>query len=129
MTEPIVSWLEEHRGASRPLMTACCGLVTWIGGIVSVLSFNLMSGVYPLEIFGIMHGKTFFDVLDFVVANIMLPVNALLIALFAGWAMRRASVRAEIGVGEGPLFEYWHFALRFLVPVALTAIVVDLWFL
>ena len=28
MVEPIVSWLEEHRGASRPVMTVACGVVT-----------------------------------------------------------------------------------------------------
>jgi len=128
MVEPIVSWLEEHKGASRPLMTVLCGFFAWIGGIISVLSFSLLSDVHPLEALSLMEGKTFFDIIDFTVANIMLPVNALLIALFAGWALDRATAGAELGTTSGPWFLYWRFALRFLVPVALVAIMLDLWF-
>lgn len=128
MVEPIVSWLEEQRGAHRPTMTVLCGLLAWLGGIVSVLSFSLLSGWHPLDWLPLMAGKTFFDVIDFVVANVMLPVNALLIALFAGWVLDRATIGAELGRGEGPWFAYWRFALRFLVPAAMIAIMVDLWF-
>lgn len=128
MVEPIVSWLEEHRGAHRPTMTVACGVLAWLGGIVSVLSFSLLSDFYPLEFLSLMEGKTFFDIIDFTVANIMLPVNALLIALFAGWALDRATVGQELGTSSGPWFLYWRFALRFLVPLALIAIMLDLWF-
>lgn len=128
MVEPVVSWLEEHRGAHRPTMTVACGVVAWIGGIVSVLSFSVLADFHPLESLSLMQGKTFFDIIDFVVANFMLPMNALLIALFAGWCLDRATVGAEIGVSSGPWFAYWRFALRYLVPVAMILIMVDLWF-
>jgi NSS family neurotransmitter:Na+ symporter len=128
MVEPIVSWLEEHRGAHRPTMTVACGVLAWLGGIVSVLSFSLLADVYPLEVLSLMEGKTFFDIMDFIVANILLPINALLIALFAGWALDRATAGAELGTSSGPWFIYWRFALRFLVPAALIAIMLDLWF-
>ena len=128
MVEPIVSWLEEHRGAHRPTMTVACGFFAWIGGIVSVLSFSLLADVYPLDFLSLFEGKTFFDILDFIVANVMLPVNALLIALFVGWALDRATIADELGTSSGPWYLYWRFALRFLVPVALIAIILDLWF-
>jgi NSS family neurotransmitter:Na+ symporter len=128
MVEPVVSWLEEHRGASRPLMTAACGGVAWVGGIVSVLSFSVLADFHPLDGLALMRGKTFFDIIDFVVANFMLPVNALLIALFAGWALDRATVGEELGVSSGPWFVYWRFAVRFLVPAAMILIMLDLWF-
>ncbi len=125
MVEPIVAWLVEHRGASRPLMTLVCGAMAWLGGIVSVLSFNLLADVHPLGFLTLMEDKTFFDLLDFLVANVMLPINALLIALFAGWAMHRATISSEVGVSGGPWFGYWRLALRFLVPAALLAIMLD----
>ncbi len=128
MVEPIVSWLEEHRGAHRPTMTVVCGGLAWLGGVVSVLSFSLLSDVHPLAFLSVMEDKTFFDVIDFIVANIMLPVNALLIALFAGWVLDTRVIRDELGTSSGPWFAYWRFALRFLVPVALVAIMLDLWF-
>ncbi|UCG74059.1 MAG: sodium-dependent transporter, partial [Chromatiales bacterium] len=128
MVEPVVAWLEEHRGAHRPTMTVACGVVAWIGGIVSVLSFSLLADFHPLGSLALMKGKTFFDVIDFVVANFMLPVNALLIALFAGWCLDRAAVGEEIGTSSGPWFLYWQFAVRFLVPLAMILIMLDLWF-
>jgi NSS family neurotransmitter:Na+ symporter len=128
MVEPIVSWLEEHRGAHRPTMTVACGFFAWIGGIVSVLSFSLLANVYPLDFLSLFEGKTFFDIVDFIVANVMLPVNALLIALFVGWALDRGTTADELGTSGGPWYLYWRFALRFLVPIALIAIMLDLWF-
>ena len=128
MVEPVVAWLEEHRGAHRPMMTIACGAVAWLGGIVSVLSFSLLADFHPLNSFALMKGKTFFDVIDFVVANFMLPINALLIALFAGWCLDKATAGAEIGTSSGPWFLYWRFAVRFLVPAAMIIIMLDLWF-
>lgn len=128
MVEPVVAWLEEQRGAHRPTMTVACGVVAWVGGIVSVLSFSLLADFHPLASLSLMKDKTIFDILDFVVANFLLPVNALLIALFAGWCLDRATVGEEIGTSSGPWFLYWQFAVRFLVPVAMILIMLDLWF-
>lgn len=127
MVEPIVSWLEEHRGASRPVMTVACGVVAWLGGIISVLSFSVLSDYHPLDALALMQGKTFFDIIDFVVANFMLPINALLIALFSGWCIDRATAAGEFGAPSGLWFTYCRFALRYLIPVAMIVIMVDLW--
>jgi NSS family neurotransmitter:Na+ symporter len=51
----------------------------------------------------------------------------MLIALFAGWSLDRLTARDELGVVDGPWFAYWHFALRFLVPVAFGLIMLDVW--
>ena len=127
MVEPVVAWLVERRKKSRPRMTLLCGFMAWVGGLVSVLSFNVFADVYPLEFFSIMSGKTFFDIIDFTVANIMLPLNALFIALFAGWTLDRATTTKELGHDKGPWLAYWRFALRYLVPVAIIIITLDIW--
>ena len=64
-----------------------------------------------------MQGKTFFDVVDFAIANILLPINALLLALFAGWSLDKIVVSQELGVANGPWLAYWRFAVRYLVPL------------
>ncbi len=128
MLEPVVSWLEERRRLHRPTMTYVIGFFIWLGGIVSVLSFSVLADVHPLANLALMKDKTFFDIIDFVVANFMLPLNALLIALFTGWALDRATIGTELGTTSGPWFIYWRFALRFLVPVAMILIMLDLWF-
>lgn len=127
MLEPLVSWLEERPGAKRAPMAIGSGVIAWILGFASVLSFSILRGWHPLDFLDVFVGKTFFDVLDFTIANVLLPINALLIALFAGWSLSRAVAHEELGIGDGVLFGYWRFAVRFLVPVALVLIIIDLW--
>ena len=103
--EPVVAWAVEKRGVSRANAATWIGIITWVLGIGTVLSFNLWSE-YKL------FGKTFFDTLDFLTANIMLPLGGLLIALFVGWSMRESDFQAEAGLPP-MLFK----ALRFVLDV------------
>jgi len=63
-------------------------------------------------------GKTFFDVLDFLTANILLPLGGVLISLFAGWFLSRRSVADDARVNNAAIFEIWRFMIRFVSPVA-----------
>lgn len=122
MLEPVVCWLEEHRGFSRPISTVVLAAGTWLVGLSVVLSFNLWSEVRPLGVFEYFADKTIFDLFDFLTANVMMPIGALLLAAFAGWAMQRDSIREEIGLADGTWYRVWMFLLRFVVPVGIVAI-------
>ncbi len=122
MLEPAVSWLEEHRGFKRPVMALSAGFAAWLVGLSIVFSFNIWSDVRPLGMFKFFANKTIFDVMDFFVANIMLPLNALLIAVFAGWMMSRSSTLEELGWPDGLRYSYWRFILKYVAPIALGAI-------
>lgn len=111
LIEPAVAWLVENAGMSRGGASVVAGIATWLTGIGTVLSFNLWSESKWL-------GKTFFDLLDYLTANIMLPLGGLLIAVFAAWVMHRTSTRDALEMGDGPGFELWHFLLRFVAPLA-----------
>jgi NSS family neurotransmitter:Na+ symporter len=65
---------------------------------------------------------TAFDMLDYLTANIMLPLGGLLIALFAGWRMRRSSLLEELAIPDAWLFRLWYVLLRFVAPVAVIII-------
>lgn len=122
MLEPVVSWLEEHRGFKRPLMAVLAGLLAWLVGLSIVLSFNLWGDFRPLSMFSFFAKKNIFELMDFFVANIMLPLNALLIAVFAGWMMSKSSTLDELGLPDGARYAYWRFILRYVAPVALGVI-------
>ena len=122
MLEPVVSWLEEHRGFKRPVMAVSAGFLAWLVGLSISLSFNLWSDIRPLGIFQFFANKTIFDCMDFFVANIALPLNAFLIAVFAGWIMSRSSTLEELGLGDGAMYRYWRFILRYVAPVAFALI-------
>lgn len=127
MLEPVVSWLEEKTSQGRRGMTIGAGLVAWAIGLPSVLSFNIWKDFHPLGWFEEVPSMTSFDILDFLIANFMLPLNALLIALFAGWALSKHASREELGISDGTLYGVWLFIVRFVVPVAILGIMIDLW--
>jgi SNF family Na+-dependent transporter len=44
--------------------------------------------------------------------------------LFAGWVMSHARIAEALGVGDGFFYRYWHLSIRYLVPVAVAAVLV-----
>jgi NSS family neurotransmitter:Na+ symporter len=116
--EPVVAWAVEKKGLSRAKAGVYVGALTWVLGIGTVLSFNLWSD-YKL------FGKTFFDTLDFLTANIMLPLGGLLIALFAGWAMREKDVRDAVRMESPLMYNAWRFVLKFIAPLAVAIVLIN----
>lgn len=110
LMEPIVAWLAENRGLSRIMAAATGGIFIWLLGIGTILSFNLLQ---DFTLFGL----TIFESLDFLTANIMLPLGGLLIAIFVGWIMSRGSVEHEMDIGNSLGFRLWYFLIRFIAPL------------
>jgi NSS family neurotransmitter:Na+ symporter len=82
---------------------------------------NLWSDVAPLGGIAMFEGKTFFDLLDFFTANIMLPLGGLLVAIFAGWVLSRDVVESELDLSPG-MFRLWYATVRYVTPVAVAAV-------
>jgi NSS family neurotransmitter:Na+ symporter len=122
LVEPAVTWMVENHGIRRIKATVYCGVLAWLLGIATVLSFNLWSDVAPLSFIAKFEGKTIFDLLDFLTANVMLPLGGLLIALFAGYVMSRPSSADELGMGEGNVYLAWRFLVRYISPVAVAIV-------
>ncbi|MCW8854747.1 MAG: sodium-dependent transporter [Gammaproteobacteria bacterium] len=110
LIEPAVAWLVENKGVNRIYASVWIGIATWGMGIGTVLSFNIWSDVKWFD-------KTFFDLLDYLTANIMLPLGGLFIAVFAGWLMREQSSRDELETTEKG-YALWQFLVRYISPVA-----------
>lgn len=116
LIEPAVAWLVENKGMNRIYAAVYIGIATWLVGIGSVLSFNVWSEK-TLTIPYLFKDKTFFDTLDFLTSNIMLPLGGLFIAIFAVWVMAEKSSRDELDTNE-LLYKAWRFLVRFVTPVA-----------
>ena len=69
---------------------------------------------------------TFFFLLDFTVANLLLPINALLIAVFAGWALNRSTITQELSSRTELWPQFWRFANRYVAPIAISIVLLDL---
>ncbi|NKF22616.1 sodium-dependent transporter [Solimonas marina] len=126
MLETIVAFLEEYSTRSRPLLAWLTGLALWLAGMLTVFSFNRWQGVHPLRWIGLSSDKTFFDVLDYLTSNLMMPLGGLLVALMAGWALSRDVVCRELRLGNGPAFRLWYVSVRYVVPVAVLVIFISI---
>src|SRR5210317_2036066 len=111
LMEPAVAWIVERFHKTRAQATVGVGLLIWIIGFGSVLSFNVLSD------FTFLAGTIFANV-DYLTSNIMLPLGGLLIAFFAGWVMCRNSTADELG-GVGTSFQLWCLTARFVAPVGI----------
>lgn len=115
LLEPAVAWLVENRGMSRARASALAGMLAWVLGIGSVLSFNHWAE-YKL------FGKTYFDMMDYITSNVMLPLGGLLLAVFAAWLMARTSTIDELELGDGPAYKCWYFTVRYIAPLGVLVI-------
>lgn len=124
MLEPVVSWLEERAPGRRRQMAVVAGFACWVLGLGSVFSFSIMADVQPLAFLNI--ERTFFEIADFTVANLLAPLNALLIALFAGWVLHSKVVDDEFSADGQTWKLYWRFINRFVAPIAIAIVFYDL---
>ena len=116
LIEPAVAWLVENRGMNRIYASVWIGIFTWVLGIGSVLSFNLWSD-YTWSVPFLFENKNFFDTLDFITANLMLPLGGLFIAIFAAWLMSENSSRDELNT-HNFIYRLWHFLVKYITPIA-----------
>ena len=124
MLETMTARASEVRGLSRPKAATTIGVCTFLLGLVTVLSFSRWENVFPLGEFAIFAGKTPFDLIDYLVSNILMPIGGMLYAMFAGWWVSRQTLVKELGIGEGGLFKLWLFLVRLVAPLAVAAVFV-----
>ncbi len=118
LLEPIVAWLVENHGVNRVKASAYAGITAWLLGIGSLLSLNAWSD-YTV------YGRTFFGLVEFLTADIMLPLGGVLLGVFAGWQMSRQSTVEELGLGDGLLYRGWRFLVRYVTPVGITLVLLN----
>lgn len=116
LIEPAATWLVENKNMSRIKACVVTGGIAWALGLLSVLSFNHWSDVHLVP------GKTFFDILDYLTSNIMLPLGGLAIAVFAGWMLPAIMSKDELNLRNGTHYQWWRTVVRFITPVAVVIV-------
>ena len=117
LLEPCVAWLIEAKNMGRVQANLLLAGFAWVLGLGSVLSFNIGADIK-------LAGFTFFDFLDFLTANIMLPLSGLLIAIFVGYVMKREFVDDQMQGTTPMMMALWQVTLRYVAPVSITAVFV-----
>lgn len=123
--EPIVAYAEDRWHMERTTACVVFGFIGWAIGIASVLSFNAWQDVTPLAMFDVFDGKSIYDLIDYFTANIMMPVGAILIALFVGWRMKPEMIEGDLSFSHPLLFKAWLWIMRVVAPLAILGILVS----
>jgi NSS family neurotransmitter:Na+ symporter len=108
LLEVPVAFVREAFGWSRSFSAVMLTLLCFLVGLPSALSLGDKA---PWLTFG---GKPFFDWVDFVCSNIVLPLGGLVVTLFVGYAWKGAA--EEVGLSTWWL-RVWMFMLRYVAPV------------
>ncbi|MFF2178443.1 sodium-dependent transporter [Lysinibacillus sp. NPDC058147] len=115
MLEISVASLTSKGTGKREKMALMVGLLIFVVGIPSALSFGVLSDVK-------LFGKTIFDLADYTVSNILMPLGVLLVAIFVPFKMKKDVLMKELGVSKNKgykLFVVWLFLLRYIAPIAI----------
>jgi NSS family neurotransmitter:Na+ symporter len=124
MLETMTARIYEIRGMTRTKAATLIGTGTFLAGLVTVFSFSTWENTFPLGQFATFAGKTPFDLIDYMVTNIMMPLGGMLYALFAGWWIAKETCIEEIGIGDGSIFKLWLLLVRIVAPLAVAAVFV-----
>jgi len=121
MHEIVTSYIKEEYHLSRAKAASVETVTSILLGILCSLSFGLLGDV---RIFGM----TIFDLCDWIVCKLCMPIGGMLISIFVGWYLKKQLVKDEItnqGTLKVPLFNLLIFILRYLAPVAIFIIFVS----
>lgn len=119
LLEPGVAYLNERFGIHRVMASLLLGAIAWLLGLGSVYSFNDWADVQ------ILWGKNFFDSMDFVATNIMLPLGGVLIALFVGWKLRDEIILHDLKFEAAWVFRLWRPILKYISPIAVLLFLIN----
>lgn len=121
MLEMIVAYFYQERHISRPVASIGATVVCLILGTFCSLSFGIWNEVT-------LFGMGFFDLFDFIVAKLIMPIGGMLICVFLGWIVDEKVLRAEItnmGTLRAPYYPVFRFIIRYLAPICILLIFIS----
>ncbi len=124
LVEPTIAFAEDRWGMSRGKGCIVFGFAAWLIGLGTVFSFNVLKDFSPAGFIAMFDGRTIFDMVDYLTANIMMPLGGILIALFVGWKMRPEIIKANLDFGPPWLATAWLWLMRVIAPVAILAVLI-----
>jgi NSS family neurotransmitter:Na+ symporter len=120
LAEPLVAWLVEARTWRRRTAAAAVGIAAWMGGLTVMLSFNYWAFPFPfmntVKKFGV------FDLAQILTSHLLLPAAGLLLALYAGWALKVPWRCEELGLASRRDLRAWMWLVRVVVPLCLVTL-------
>lgn len=112
LLEVVTAYLQNEWHLSRKVATIVNWVLLFLLGSVSALSFGPWSGFT-------VSGRNFFDLLDYICSNYMMPLGGFAVAILAGWVawpMMRQQITAVKPYSEAAL-SLLRIMIAFLAPI------------
>lgn len=113
MVEASMAMVTERFGWSRPKAAVILGLLVWLMSLGTIVSFNIGA---DWKLFG----RTIFENIDYLTANLLMPLGGLLMAILAAWILPRKITANELNMGN--TYTIWLWVLRLVTPTCIVLI-------
>lgn len=115
LVEPAIAWIAENSSIKRVNAAWGLGIAVWLLGVAVLFSFNEWKDIK------IVFGLNIFDTLDKLTSTILLPLGGLLMAIFAGYFMKKGHVQEELNLNNTH-FKLWRLLNNIVAPIAILAV-------
>jgi NSS family neurotransmitter:Na+ symporter len=122
LLEVVASYFIDEHGWSRHRAAWLLGGCIFAFGIPSAFAIDpdfLMTGWEPS------YGKNFFDTMDYLASNWLLPFGGLFIALYAGWIMPKRYRDVELEGVAPVLVAGWLLLVRIVAPALVVLVLMQ----
>ncbi len=114
-----VAFVHRTLGLSRKAAALVCGSVIFILGVAVSLGYGVWSGVT------IIGDRNILDSVDYFTANFVLPLGAILMAIFVGWYWTKDQAIRYSEIETPILQRGWYVIIRYLAPVVVLVIAIS----
>ncbi|WP_366248153.1 sodium-dependent transporter [Terribacillus aidingensis] len=121
MLEIFVAATTKKDNTKRTKRSWQLGMLIFLVGIPSCLSYGVLSDFLIFD-------KTIFDLFDYTVSNILMPLGALLISLFVPLKIKKSELFEELALGSNvgrSFFNVWYYLLKYVTPIAIIIVFLD----
>lgn len=122
MYEIIVAAVTASGKRTRKAMTPLFGIIIFLAAIPAALSSSKLEHITLFR-------KNIFDLTDFTVSNVMLPLGNLLIALFIILKMDKVLVKEQFGLasaGASKFYSAWRVLMVSVVPLTIIIVMLNM---
>ncbi len=115
MLEMSAAYFHKNLHLSRPLAAVIVSVVCMLLGTFCSWSFGDWKDVT-------LFGMGFFDLFDYIVAKLIMPIGGMLMCIFLGWVVDERVLRAEMtnnGTIKSPLYSTYRFIIRYFAPLCI----------
>ncbi len=119
LLEPIVLRLMERYGLSRVYAATASGMLIWLFGLLTILSFNVLAEIAP-------GSRTLAEWLLDLTGRLLVPLTTLGLCIYVGRLLPRSLV-AELWGTEpsNRVFQAWYWMMRYPARIGIIIVLID----